>query len=321
MVKAIFKSYTLVRGFAKLPNNVSVKQAVHDGDTLSVTADGDFSIRFLGIDTPEVSFGYPDLEGDPNGGKWLSILRFEKYLAKPFDDSYQDSQQYKRMLGKDLVDYLEPRLNDNTAKNHSTYSENAHRILEEIIQTDHDERKSQGKEFKLFMAFSHEIMDRYGRFLCYLDRDNTPQERLERPLTYNERMIQHGFAMPYLIWPNIDPFIGKESIVKAVPDINNFQKEIQKSKRLQKAREAIRNARESGTGFFDSNDPLMLFPFELRYLARRSVPDRFVMDLSQEKPKLLEPTKYYEIEHIEDRLYIPEEYVPLFIQKGFQKEI
>ncbi len=320
MVKAIFKSYNLVRGFAKLPAESSVKQSVHDGDTVSVTADGDFSIRFLGIDTPEVSLSYPNLKDDPNAGKWLSISKFDQYLSNPFDVKYSDSKEYKIKLGKGLVEHLEPQCSDNTAKNHALYSEKAQRVLEKLIQDDLNERKGQGKEFRFFLAFSFEIMDRYGRFLCFLDRDSNEQERLERPLTYNERMIQQGFAMPYLIWPNIDPFIGKESVVKAVPDINNFQAEIEKSKRLQKAREAIRKSRESGTGLFDFNDPLMLFPFELRYLVRRSVPDRFVIDLSQKRPKILEPTKYYEIKNIEDRLFIPEEYVPLFIMKGFEKE-
>jgi endonuclease YncB( thermonuclease family) len=320
MGKSIFKTGNLVRGFSKIPEGRSVKETVHDGDTLSVTADGDFSIRFLGIDTPEVSLSYPELKGDPNAGKWKSIIEFTKYLSNPFDPRYDDFNDYKEKLGKGLIGYLEPLLNDNTAKNHASYAEKAQRVLEKFVQADLDERKQQDRDFRFFMAFSFEVMDRYGRFLCYLDRDNTKEERQERPFTYNERMIQEGFAIPYLIWPNIDPFIGKESIVKAVPDINNFQQEIEKSKRLRNAREAIRKVRESKTGLFDSAGPLMLFPFELRYLARRSAPDRYVLDLSEKKPKLIESTKYYKVENIEDRLFIPEEYVQLFIERGFQKE-
>ena len=34
-------------------------KAVHDGDTFAVRALGNFGLRFLGIDTPEISFRLP----------------------------------------------------------------------------------------------------------------------------------------------------------------------------------------------------------------------------------------------------------------------
>ena len=34
----------------------SVRQQVHDGDTIIVRAPGNFGVRFLGIDAPEISF-------------------------------------------------------------------------------------------------------------------------------------------------------------------------------------------------------------------------------------------------------------------------
>ena len=37
----------------------SVPQKVHDGDTVHVRAIGNLAVRFLGIDTPEVSFTLP----------------------------------------------------------------------------------------------------------------------------------------------------------------------------------------------------------------------------------------------------------------------
>jgi hypothetical protein len=55
------------------------------------------------------------------------------------------------------------------------------------------------------MAFAHEVTDRYGRFLCYMDTDNKPSKRDGR-LTYNERMLKSNLAIPYFIWPNINPF-------------------------------------------------------------------------------------------------------------------
>jgi hypothetical protein len=129
------------------------------------------------------------------------------------------------------MDYLKNKLDEHTAKNHSGLAMLAQRKLEEIIQLEVTKREEQGREFRFFMAFANEIMDRYGRFLCYLDIDRDPTEH-NRQLTYNEQMLQSGLAAPYFIWQNVDPFIGQQRPVKAVPDINNFQTNISKSKRL-----------------------------------------------------------------------------------------
>ena len=321
MGKALFKAGSLVRGFGKISEGSSVKQAIHDGDTVSVVADGSFSIRFLGVDTPEVSLAYPNLDNDPDGGKWISISneKFQIYLTKPFDSQYPDSQTYKDNLGSDLVDYLEPKLNANTAKNHHDLAMKAQRELESIVGADVQERENQNIKFRFFMAFAFEILDRYGRFLCYLDRDNNAQERLGR-ISYNEKMLQTGFAAPYFIWPNLNPFIKSGSIVEAVPDINNFQVTINKSKRLRDARDFVKKARELEIGIFEKDNPLLLLPSELRYLARRGLPDRYVLDMSKARPKLIPPIRYHEIENIEDRLFIPEEYVPLFKERGYEDE-
>jgi hypothetical protein len=39
-----------------------VAKDVHDGDTVAVVADGDFGVRFLGVDAPEVSTPLPGTE-------------------------------------------------------------------------------------------------------------------------------------------------------------------------------------------------------------------------------------------------------------------
>src|SRR5215203_1550278 len=325
MDKALFKVGNLVRGFAKILEGSSVKQGIHDGDTVSVVVDGSSSIRFLGVDTPEVSFGYPKLDNDPDGGdggKWLSISneKFQKYLAKPFDSQHSDSQKYKDALGSKLVSYLEDKLNANTAKNHHDLAMKAHRKLERIVEADVQERENQNMKFRFFMAFAFEILDRYGRFLCYLDRDNNPQERQGR-ISYSERMLETGFAAPYFIWPNLNPFMKSGSIVEAVPDINNFQETINKSKRLCDARNFVKKARDLKIGIFNKSTLLLLSLFELRYLARRGLPDRYVLDMSVAKPKLISPVRYHEIKNIEDRLFIPEEYAPLFKEHGYEVEL
>ncbi|VFJ13651.1 hypothetical protein [Candidatus Nitrosocosmicus franklandus] len=56
------------------------------------------------------------------------------------------------------------------------------------------------------MVFAFEIMDRYGRFLCFVDRTKTTEERQNDKLTYNEKLLKEGFSIPYFIWPNVNPF-------------------------------------------------------------------------------------------------------------------
>jgi hypothetical protein len=89
------------------------------------------------------------------------------------------------------------------------------------------------------------------------------------------------------------------------------------SQPLDEARGWVRQAREGGQGVWSPSQPLRLLPFELRFLARRTPPDRWVIDLSAGDDRLLGPQLYYMIENPEDRLYVPEEYVQLFVSKGW----
>jgi hypothetical protein len=57
----------------------------------------------------------------------------------------------------------------------------------------------------------------------------------------------------------------------------------------------------------------------LRFLAGKRAPDRLVIDLSSDSGVLLEPTDYPTIEHLENRLYVPAECVPLFQNNGWQR--
>src|SRR4030042_6425035 len=58
----------------------SVRQQVHDGDTINVRALGNFGVRFLGVDAPEISFKLPGGEGFTG----LSDIKWERYLRDPF---------------------------------------------------------------------------------------------------------------------------------------------------------------------------------------------------------------------------------------------
>jgi hypothetical protein len=58
-------------------------------------------------------------------------------------------------------------------------------------------------------------------------------------------------------------------------------------------------------------------PFELRYIARRQPPDRWVADLSGDTTALLPAQSYPQVPRAEDRLFVPAEYVPLWQQHGW----
>ena len=81
-------------------------------------------------------------------------------------------------------------------------------------------------------------------------------------------------------------------------------------KRLEQSRQAVGVARQAHKGIFanDAQGPLALLPFDLRYLARRGAPDRYVLDLSQagitKAGIILEPKAYHRIQNIEDRLFV-----------------
>jgi len=71
--------------------------------------------------------------------------------------------------------------------------------------------------FRLFLRFSFEIMDRYGRFLCYINR-NQPDPNLPapRPPSLNERLLMSGMAFPSNYWTIVNPedqlFIPEEYV-------------------------------------------------------------------------------------------------------------
>jgi endonuclease YncB( thermonuclease family) len=61
----------------------SVKQEVHDGDTINVRAQGNIGVRFLGVDAPEISYRLPDSDKQFVS---LSNPRWDAFLTDPFSD-------------------------------------------------------------------------------------------------------------------------------------------------------------------------------------------------------------------------------------------
>jgi endonuclease YncB( thermonuclease family) len=288
----------------------SVPQQVHDGDTVNVRAIGNLSIRFLGIDTPEVSFMLPE----PGHPPFRSIRdpAWEVFLTDPFAAGLPPLA-----LDGALSANLRARLGPGAATNHAVHAEAAHRALEQEIQNDMNVRGLMKEDFQFFAAFTREIADRYGRLLAFL---NVNDQSAARPLDYNTRMLQLGLATPYLIWPNVDPWRSQGSLIDAALPPVQFRQQANGSGRLRDARNAVAQARANGVGIFGAAAPLRIHAFELRFLAQRRAPDRWVIDLGSNAPTLLQPQNYHTIVKVEDRLFVPGDYVPLFERAGWQRQ-
>jgi endonuclease YncB( thermonuclease family) len=290
----------------------SVKQQVHDGDTVTVRAIGNISVRYLGIDAPEVSFTLPALAGD-TGFVSIKDQRWTDFLSDPFGPDWRPMPALDASLAASLL----PRFRPDTAPNHATLADGAQRKLEELIEADREAQGLSEEDFRFFLAFASEVMDRYGRLLCYINRDE-PDEA-QRPPSYNERLLDTGAVSPYFIFPNVDPFRRQPSTVAAVPAPGSAA-QLGASGALGRARGSVKAARQRGDGIWASPGGLLLEAFELRFLAGRRPPNRWLIDLSQSGSMLIQPQRYHQVPLPEDRLWIPEELVPLFVEQGWQKQ-
>jgi hypothetical protein len=134
-------------------------------------------------------------------------------------------------------------------------------------------------------------------------------------------MLEGGFACPYFIWPNINPFRRQPSLSQAVPAPNTANTVANQEATLGEARTMVQDARQDHLGIFAQGDPLRLEPFELRFLAQQRVPNRWVIDLSRNDDVLVQPQNYFTIANSEDRLFVAEEFVPLFVERGWRRQV
>jgi len=288
----------------------TLDQAVPDGDTVGVQLNGTGSVRFLGIDSPEKSFEQP-LGGAQN----LDGSRWEQYLTNPFANGFP-----AQLLEAPLTARLQSRFGSGAAANHHRHAVAAGEALKQLIESDEAALGQTADQFQYFLAFSYEVFDSFGRFLAFLNRNQpNPTSPSPRPLSYNDRQLEAGRALPYFIWPNINPFREADSVPNAVP-MPGTANTLAERGDLKRARDFVKNARATGIGVFEQADPLKFEPFEIRYLGRGEAPTRAVIDLSQSDNVILRPQSYYKIPHPEDRLFIPSEFVPLFAAKGWQLE-
>jgi endonuclease YncB( thermonuclease family) len=284
----------------------SVGHSIHDGDTVTVMANGNLGVRFLGVDAPESTFPLPG----ERAFRSLGSAPWEEFLADPL------AAPFDPPLSPGLVAHLEDRIGPGAASNHHRHAKAAERALEAEVRSDLAELGQAPETFQFFLAFAHEVMDRYGRLLAYINRRQASEPR---PDSYNERLLMAGLVNPYFIWPNVNPFRRQSRLVDAVPAPGTANHLANAEATLRRARLAVQSARQGKIGIFEAVDPLRLDAFEVRYLARRQAPDRWIIDLSKNDVRLLPPSDYHMIRHPEDRLFIPAEYVPLFVERGWQR--
>lgn len=312
MAKALLKtSDGFSIGFARLGRRGDGRgtpgQEVTDGDTVNVEADGNLGVRLLGVDAPERALTLPEVATEAvdrrPGQPFVPLTdeRWERFLSDPFASG-------ELRLRRSLRDHLEPLLGPGCAANQARFAEAAKLALRGLVESDLEESGATRDEFRFFMAFASEVIDGYGRLLCYLNRD---QPRPPRPPTYNERLLVTGDVLPYFIWPNVDPFRVQPSLVQAVPRPGAAPP-------LADERAAVAAARAEGRGVWGGEEPLRLSPFELRYLARLAPPERWVIDLAARDDRLLAPQLYPRIERPEDRLFVGAEFMPLFESRGWR---
>jgi hypothetical protein len=273
--------------------------------------EGSASVRFLGIDSPEKSI---DLAAVP-GGSDLDSAQWESYLTDPFLPQFGPFG-----LEDDLIAHLRTRIGSGAGVNHRFHADNAETALIAMVQSDMQALGQNPNTFRYFIAFSFEVFDANGRFLAFINRnqpdDNTPGPR---PLSYNERMLQQGAALPYFIWPNIDPF-RNESLLDAVITPRTANQVAQATPALRRARDFVLQARANGLGVFNPANSLRFEAFEIRYLGRREPPSRAVIDLGRNDAVILRPQSYFRIPNPEDRLFIPPAFIPLFVSRGWRLE-
>lgn len=289
------------RNTAGLPQ--SLEKVVYDGDTINVGLTGSGALRFLGVDTAELK-----IAGSP--------LDSEKWVARLADPSLLDAIA----LQPGLKSHLAAKFGPDTAANHRRHAEQAQAHLQALVEGDMAEQGLDATGFRLFAEFSYEVFDSHARFLVFANR---AQATAPRPLSYNERMLRDGFSQPFFIWPNIAPFRDFKTVADAIPLPGTMHSLAGKGK-LGLARRLVAEARQTAqtvkTGVFNPDDPLVLAAFELRFIDRKEPPTRAVIDLGRKSDTLLHPQSYWTVANPEDRLFVPPEFVPAFVSRGWKLE-
>ena len=238
----------------------TVRQAVHDRDTVNVAPEGDFAIRFLGVETAERSFDFPWRADEAFSARNPRFVCSAMQIGISFWPTCSgatggDHRALNSVIQADLAN----RAGAGAAANHDFWARAGERFLEDEIERDRTNRGLVNADFRFFLAFAFEVMDGYGRLLCFLNV-NEP-DRARRPEDYNLRALRAGLALPYFIWPNIDPFLRTGSVTGAAGAPRPLRQAIADSRSLRIARETVRAVRTAGVGLYGGENPLQMMPF------------------------------------------------------------
>lgn len=299
---------------------VTVEEFVGDGDTVDLKAFGRLPVRFLGIDAAEKGMYRPLRMSEVSQNKKAGYMKLENALWQEFltDPLSAEWEPYSKPLATKLINNLSTRWCTDARDNHLEWANKARTRLVELIREDLKLLNRLWKNAEFYTSYGSELLDAYGRILCFINIKETNRNRRPK-YSYNERLLQEGFVIPYFIWPNVAPF-NKMSILEAVRNPIEFRTLANESKALSEARQWCRKMRAQPGSIYDPSLGLWILPFELRYLAGRISPKRYVIDLgaNSSDSQLFSPSRYWEIPKLEDRLFIPAEYAPLFEKHGWQ---
>jgi endonuclease YncB( thermonuclease family) len=314
-------------GASGTPAVASVSASVPDGDTIGVRALGNLGVRLLGIDTPETKTRVPRPGGSQS--PWLSTDNEEvkAFLDQAFDEDrfgpFRGEVSYS--AGKSFLARLAERIRAAgggaaAAVNHRVHAKAAEDALERMITADCAALYGGDLAAMQFhLAYGNDVFDRYGRLLAHVNVSAADRDR--RPPDYNMRLAAEGWATPYFIWPNIQPFLGLP-LLRAAMSPADFEAALGAddghARRLRDARAAVAAARSAGQGIYAPGNRLVIEASELRMLTGRRLPSRRVIDLRDPAGVLLPPTAYLDIPNAEDRLFIPPEFDPLFAARGWR---
>ncbi len=234
-----------------------------DGDTPTIQ----ITIRLLGIDAPEIH--YPDTK-KPSAfdTKLAQLLRTHRRAFKT----------------KEFRAYLAPKLADRAGTRQFHWGERARRAFEDLAAQKLRYRAGGQIRYKnLHLTVGAQLFDQHRRLLAYVaPEEKDPHKRV----TFNLLLLQEGWAVNYIIYPNLP-----------------------KPTDLERAQEAVREARQQQKGLW--KDEMLLLGYEYRFcvdtlLGKKAGPDKYCVDITT--GKLYAPYDYYLVAP-ENRLFIMKEHL------------
>ncbi len=234
-----------------------------DGDTPSVQ----ITIRLVGIDAPETHY--------PGTRKPSAFDRKLENLLKTHQGAFKTKQ---------FREYLAPKLTDRPGTRQFYWGERARKAFEELAAQRLRYRAGGQIRYKnLYLTVGTQLFDQYRRLLAYVaPEEKNPQKRL----TFNLLLLQEGWAVNYIIYPNLP-----------------------KPEDWERVQDAVRQARHQKKGFW--KDEALLLGYEYRFcvdtlLGKRSGPDKYCVDITN--GQLYAPYDYYLVAP-ENRLFILKEHL------------